>query len=141
MKEFTTYLEEASNKLILYHGTDLEGLLKIMKTGKVSMSTNSEGQRSLFFFSFPSHYGDVQIKVDATNWPRKEKENMLIANAEIAGYEIFADEGFEEIEDADGVRALSDTDLNEILHGELELMYNKDLPVEKIMGIEIKGAK
>jgi len=126
--DFKQYIEQAtkSKDLMLYHGTDDNGISGIIKNGGI-MKPN----RYIGFFSDKAQakrYGSVIIAIDASSWSKELLRSLLINSAEEAGYEFFADLGYDDIESADDI---TDENLYDLLgDGEIELLLKNNLDLK-----------
>ena len=81
--KISSSLFKESSELRIYHGTSVEALLSILSHPPVEIRpSTSESQINsyVFFFSFPSHYGDVSISYPVAKIRPEAKIRQLILN-------------------------------------------------------------
>ena len=127
MKISTSLFQESSNVRI-YHGTSVESLLQILKGLPTQIKPSKLPDRVtsyVFFYSFPSHYGNVSISYPLSKLRPQSIQKLILNNMREAGVDTLEElqPGLGDIAEKDFMHLSPQKVLDIIKHSELELLW------------------
>lgn len=127
--KISRHLFKENSELRIYHGTSVEALLQILRGSPLQIKPSKLPDRVnsyVFFYSFPSHYGNVSISYPLSKLRPQSIQKLILNNMREAGVDTLEElqPGLGSITEEDLLHLSPQQVLDIVKRSELELLWS-----------------